>query len=259
MSELKNIKLTIAYDGTDYSGWQRQNNKKTIQGIIEDELRNLTGEKELKLYGSGRTDAGVHAIGQVANFKTLSNIPINKLSFALNNLLPGDIRIKYAREVHSNFHARYNAKSRVYRYNIINRAKKPVIYKAKDLFLSRYCYYCNRLLNIRIMKDTAQYLLGLNDFSSFSCSNQKEITMTKNKIREIKKIVITEKDSLIIFTVEADAFLYKMVRKIIGTLIEFSFTNRDPRDILEMLRDKNNQKSGRVMPPNGLFLVKVRY
>ena len=259
MLRLKNIKLVITYDGTDYSGWQRQSNKKTVQGIIEDELRKITGEKGLKLYGSGRTDAGVHAIGQVANFKTMSNIPVPKISTILNNLLPSDIRIKYANEVFSNFHSRYNAKSRIYRYNIINRAKMPEIYTTKNLFLNRYCYFYYKTLDIDKMRETAQYLIGSNDLSAFSCTNQRNTGITKNKVRNIKNITITKKNQIIVFSVEADSFLYKMVRKIVGTLIEFSVTNRNPDDIIKIIKSGDNQNSGKVVPSNGLFLVKVRY
>ncbi len=256
---LKNIKLTISYDGTNYSGWQRQNNKNTIQGIIEDTLRKITGEKGLKLYGSGRTDAGVHAIGQIANFKTISDIPIDKWNIILNNILPPDIRIKFAKEVSDDFHSRYNAKSRIYRYYIINKINKYKIFKAKDIFLSRYCYFYNYPLEIEKMKETAFYLHGNHDFSALSCYNQKNDKLLKNKTRTIKNINIIKKGSLIIFSIEADAFLYKMVRKIIGTLIYFSIKKREPEYILEILKNKDNQKSGRVIPPNGLYLIKVKY
>lgn len=259
MRRLKNIKLTISYDGTDYSGWQRQKNIKTIQGILEDALRKTTNEKGLKLYGSGRTDAGVHAIGQIANFKTMSGIPVDKLPIILNNILPPDIRIKFAKEVSSEFHSRYDARSRIYRYYIINKGSKCKAFRAKDLFLSRYCFFFNYPLEIEKMVETAQYLLGTHDFSALSCFNQKSGKFTDNRIRNIKKISITKKEPLIVFSIEADAFLYKMVRKIIGTLLDFSIKKHEPESILEILRNKDNQKSGRVLPPNGLYLMKVKY
>ncbi len=259
MTKPINIKLVISYDGTEYSGWQRQKNKKTIQGVIEDTLRNITGEKELKLYGSGRTDAGVHAIGQVANFKNRTNIPIDKWSIVLNNLLPQDIRVKFAKEVYYDFHARYNAKSRLYKYNIVNKIRTSQVSNAKDLFLSRYFYFYNYPLEIERMKETAQYLIGSHDFSALGCLNQKRETSLKNNIRNIKKITINKKGPFLTFLIEADSFLYKMVRKIVGTLLEFSIMRREPKDILDILKEKDNQKSGMVIPPNGLYLVKVKY
>ena len=259
MGILKNIKLTISYDGTDYAGWQRQANNKTIQGILEDTLRKITDEKRLKLYGSGRTDAGVHAIGQVANFKTTADIPVDKWAIILNNFLPSDIRIKFAKEVSDEFHSRYDARSRIYRYYIINKVRKSQIFKAKDLFLSRYCSFYNYPLEIEKMEETAKYLLGTHDFSALSCLNQRSGKLPDNKIRNIKKISITKKEPLIIFSIEANAFLYKMVRKIIGTLLDFSIKQYEPESILEILKNKNNQKSGKVIPPNGLYLMKVRY
>ena len=259
MGILKNIKLTISYDGTDYSGWQRQKNKKTIQGILEDTLRKVTNEKTLKLYGSGRTDAGVHAIGQIANFKTMSDIPVDKLAIILNNILPSDIRIKFAKEVSNKFHSRFDAKSRIYNYYINNRASKSKTFRAKDLFLSRYCFFYNYPLEIEKMVKTSQYLLGMHDFSALSCFNQKSGKLADNRIRNIKKLSITKKEPLIIFSIEADAFLYKMARKIVGTLLDFSIKQYEPDSILEILKNKDNQKSGKVIPPNGLYLMKVKY
>ena len=260
MGILKNIKLTISYDGTDYSGWQRQKNKRTIQGILEEALRKVTDEKELKLHGSGRTDAGVHAIGQIANFKTTSGIPVDKLAIILNNILPSDIRIKFAKEVSNEFHSRYDARGRIYRYYINNKISKSKTFRAKDLFLSRYCFFYNYPLEIKKMVETAQYLLGTHDFSALSCYNQKSGNkLPDNRIRNIKKISITKRGALIIFSIEADAFLYKMVRKIIGTLLDFSIKQYEPESILEILRNKDNQKSGKVIPPNGLYLMKVKY
>ncbi len=259
MSKLKNIRLTISYDGTDYSGWQRQKNKKTIQGILEDTLRKITDEKELKLYGSGRTDAGVHAIGQIANFKTMADIPVDKWPIILNNFLPSDIRIKFAKKVSNKFHSRYDARSRIYRYYIVNKVRRSRIFNAKDIFLSRYYFFCNHPLEVEKMETIARYLLGTHDFSALSCINQKSGKSPNSKIRNIKKISITKKEPLIIFSIEADAFLYKMVRKIIGTLLDFSIKQYEPESILEILKNKNNQKSGQVIPPNGLYLIKVRY
>ena len=260
MKNSKNIKLIIAYNGTNYSGWQRQENKKTIQESIENAIKQSTGEKEVKLNGSGRTDAGVHAIGQVANFITKSSIPISKWPIILNQHLPGDIRIKYARQMDENFHARYCAKSRIYRYYIMNRCCEGEKYiSARTVFVQNYCYFFHRYLDIERMRHTAEYLVGCHDFSALSCINQKRSNSIKNKVRNIKRIHILKKNSLICFSFEADAFLYKMVRIIIGTLINFSLNKREPEEIIQILKNKNNQQSGKVIPPYGLYLVKVKY
>lgn len=260
MKNIKNIKLIIAYDGSNYSGWQRQKDKKSIQGTIENTIKLITGEKKISLDGSGRTDAGVHAIGQVANFFTKSFIPIDKWPIILNHQLPGDIRVKYAKQMNQNFHARYCAKSRIYRYYILNRCS----YNEKNIsvinvFARNYCFFFPRYLDVDRMRETADYLVGYHDFSALSCINQKKGESIKNKFRKIKRIRIIKENSLICFSFEADAFLYKMVRVIIGTLIDFSIHHREPKEIIQILKNKNNQQSGKVIPPCGLYLIKVKY
>jgi len=257
----KNIKLIIAYDGTNYSGWQKQNNKITIQGTIEDNIRDITGDQKIKLHGSGRTDAGVHAIGQVANFITSSSLPVDRWANVLNNALPKDIRIKFAKQVDSNFHARYSAKSKLYRYYIMtgNFMGENIIYTSKYAFLRNYCYFFNKKLDIDRMSESATLLIGTHDFSSLSCLNKKKKERKQNKIRKIINIKITKKNNLVRFSIEANAFLYKMVRIIIGTLIDLSVKEHDPNEIIQILENKNNFSSGQVVPPNGLYLIKVRY
>jgi len=259
MKDLKNIKIIVAYDGTNYNGWQRQKYKQTIQGIIEDTLRNLTGEKEIKLNGSGRTDAGVHAVGQVANFVTKTSIPVDKLPNVLNHKLPGDIIIKHAQKVNMKFHARYDARSKLYQYYVMNRVYGEDTFTAKHVFLRNYCYFFNRQLDIEKMRKVADFLIGYHDFSALSCLNQKGSEQAKNKERKIKKISIWKRHQLICFSLEADAFLYKMVRIIIGTLIDFSIKYREPDEIIQILKNKDSQKSGQVLPPHGLYLMKVKY
>ena len=259
MNNLKNIKIIISYDGTNYFGWQKQKNKNTIQGTIEDTIKKIIGENEIKLNGSGRTDAGVHAIAQVANFATQNNLPIEKWPIVLNYHLPGDIRIKHAKEVNINFHARYSAKSKLYKYYVMNRFYKENIISSKHIFLRNYCYFLNNRLDIYRMKEVAKYLIGCHDFSSLSCLNKKKDERKKNKKRTISKININRKQQLVCFSIEADAFLYKMVRIIIGTLIDFSIKKRKPEEIIQILKNKDNQTSGKVVPPQGLYLVKVNY
>ena len=259
MKDLKNIKIIIAYDGTNYYGWQRQKEKKTIQGFIEEAIKNLTGEKKIKLKGSGRTDAGVHAVGQVANFFTNTLLPVDRWPIALNHKLPGDIRIKHAEEVDKEFHARYDAKSKIYRYYVMNRGYAENIFSAKQVFFRNYCYFFNRQLDIGRMKKAANYLIGHHDFSALSCFNQGRSKLVKNKERKIKRISIWKKNHFICFSLEADAFLYKMVRIIIGTLMEFSINCRESEEIMQILKNKDSQESGKVLPPQGLYLMKVKY
>ncbi len=255
----KNIKLLICYDGTNYSGWQRQKNKETIQGIIEDRLKKVTGDKQIKLYGSGRTDAGVHAIGQTANFYTEHDLPVDKWTFVLNNKLPGDIKIKHAKIVNNEFHARFSAKSKIYKYYILNKNYGTSSYSAKRIFLNKYCYIYNKKLDIDRMKEVAQYLIGEHDFRALSCLNKKKNDRKENKERTIIKIDIQKNKEMLCFRIEANSFLYKMMRVIVGTLLDFSITKRNPKDILSLMKNKDCQKSGKVLPPNGLFLVKVKY
>lgn len=260
MKQLKNIKLTIAYDGTDYAGWQRQKNKKTIQGTIENTIRNISEEKELKLYAAGRTDAGVHALGQVANFKTNSGIPLEKWRVILNNLLPKDIRIISVEKVDKEFNSRFSARSRIYRYYILNESEKSKKYYEQKVFLGRYCYFQNSLLDLERIRKVAQYLVGAHDFSGLSClNNPKNNYLTKNNVRNIKRFNIIKKNEIVIFSMEADAFLYKMARIIVGTLIKFSKEKREPEEILRILYSEDSQNSGPVVPPNGLYLATVKY
>ncbi|MDD3640689.1 MAG: tRNA pseudouridine(38-40) synthase TruA [Candidatus Caldatribacteriota bacterium] len=259
MENTKNIKLIIAYDGTNYYGWQKQKNRKTIQGTIEKVIRNITGENRIKLNGSGRTDAGVHAIGQVANFITKSSMPVNKWTLVLNHNLPGDIRVRKAQSVSMDFHARYSAKSKIYKYFIMNRSLFDTRFSSKVVFMRNYYYFLNKQLDIHRMIETSKYLYGYHDFSALSCLNKKKNDRRVNRLRTIKSINIKKNKQIVCFTIEADAFLYKMMRLIVGTLINFSMNKREPKEIINILEGKNNQKSGIVLPPNGLYLIKVRY
>lgn len=259
MEETKNIKIVLAYDGTNYYGWQKQKNKQTVQGMIEDSIKKFTGNNKIKLNGSGRTDAGVHAIGQVANFKTNHKLPINKWPIVLNNILPDDIRIRDAIEVNMDFHARYSAISKVYRYCILYRDYEKENNFLKEVFLKNYFNIFTKKLDIARMRKTAEYLIGLHDFSALSCYNKKRGEKEKTRKRNISKIDIKKKKNIVYFSIEANTFLYKMVRIIIGTLIDFSINKREPKEIKEILNARDNQKSGKVVSPQGLYLVKVKY
>jgi len=246
-----NIKLIIEYDGAEYYGWQRQKNFLSIQKTLEEKISRMTQE-ETKINGSGRTDAGVHALGQVANFKTNSAIPIQKIPFTLNNLLPDNIRIKRAEQVDNNFHARHSAISKIYYYYIF--------YLGKDHFYpsflsNKYTYCVHNNINILKMKKASKLLLGEHDFSSFACSGSN----FKNTIRKLKKINIKKNGRIICFQMEANAFLYKMARRIVGTLLEVGQGKIDYCYVKRMLETKNKEEGSKTVPAKGLFLMQVRY
>ena len=246
-----NIKLTIEYEGTKYYGWQRQKGLLSIQGILEEKISQITQEK-ISLNGSGRTDAGVHALGQVANFKTNSSIPLVELPFILNRMLPLDIRIKKAEKVNNYFHARHSAVSKIYHYYVLNSNQNN---NYLSIFLKNYicCVYKN--INLEEMKRASKFLQGEHDFKSFACSGSR----IRNWERNIKDISITKKGNIFCFHIEADAFLYKMVRTIVGTLLEVGKGKIDYLEMKKILEAKNRKMAGKTVPAKGLFLMKVKY
>jgi len=246
-----NIKLTIEYEGTKYYGWQRQKSLLSIQGILEENISQITQEK-IMLNGSGRTDAGGHALGQVANFKTNSSIPLVELPFILNRMLPLDIRIKKAERVDDNFHARYNAVSKIYHYYVLN---SNLTNNYLPIFLRNYVYCVYDKINLKEMKKASEFLQGEHDFTSFACSGSKIINWGRN----IKDINITRKGNIFCFHIEANAFLYKMVRTIVGTLLEVGKGNINYLEIKKILEAKNRKMAGKTVPAKGLFLMKVKY
>lgn len=253
---MRNIKLTIEYDGINYVGWQRQNSPqstvnspqlKTIQETIERTLQKILQEK-IRLIGSGRTDAGVSAQAQVANFKTDSNIPLQKLQRALNGLLPDDIVITKTEKVRSGFHSRFDAKSKVYCYTILNRAYPCAILRNK-------VYFYPFPLDIKLMQRESKVLLGKHNFKSFQSSGSRET----NPVRTIKKLKIAKEKDFIRIGIEANGFLYNMARNIAGTLIEIG-RERFKKGALKMiLQACDRQLSGPTAPARGLCLLKVKY
>ena len=244
---MPNIKLTIEYDGGSYHGWQRQPDSATVQETIEKALAKVLQEK-VNLIGASRTDAGVHARGQVANLKTESKIPLRNLKAALNSLLPEDIVIKSCLRVGDDFHARYGAKSKFYRYTILNR---PL----SSPFVRKYVYFFPHPLDTQAMKKAAKHLVGRHDFSSFRGTG----TMRKNCIRTIKKLRVTSRNNFIYIDMEADGFLYNMARTVAGTLLEVGRRKISPQDIKKILQAKDRRRAGSTLPPHGLCLVKVKY
>lgn len=246
-----NIKLTIEYEGTQYYGWQRQKGFLSIQEILEGKISQITQEK-VTLIGSGRTDAGVHALGQVANFKTNSTIPWIKLPLILNHLLPLDIRIRKAERVDDSFHARYSAVSKIYHYYILNYYKNDY---NPPLFLRNYVYCLYGKIDLEKVKKAITFLHGEHDFSSFACSG----TNIKNKVRTIKELTVNKKGNIICFYFQANAFLYKMVRTIVGTLLEVGHSKIDYLEVKKILEARDRKMAGKVVPAKGLFLMQVKY
>lgn len=244
---MRNIKLTIEYDGKDFKGWQKQPNKPNIQGEIERAIYNITKE-EVDLIGSGRTDAGVHALGQVANFKTNSNILIEKLALAINSQLKNTIIIKKAEEVDERFHSRYNAKHKTYRYIINNSPCGTAIYRNLE-----YCFPIK--LDVSKMQEAAKYFEGEHDFKAFKSSG----TSAKNSVRTIYNASVKQEGEKIIIELTGNGFLYNMVRIISGTLLDVGLQKIKPEEIKNIIEEKDRQKAGKTLPAHGLYLVEVKY
>ena len=245
---MRNFKIIIEYDGTGYHGWQRQRGDITIQQIIEEKIGLVTQEK-IKLIGSGRTDAGVHALGQVANFKTGSKIGERNLLRGMNSLLPGDIVIKSLVEVDERFHSRYDAKSKVYLYQIFNSPVPSALYR-------NYSWFVHFPLDIDNMKTAASQLIGSHDFSSFCAANND----TSDYIRKVINVSINQgKDGIIKFFIEANGFLRYMVRNIVGTLVDVGRGKFLPSEFLDIMKARDRNMAGITAPPQGLFLKEVKY
>ena len=246
---MRNLKLEIEYDGARYAGWQIQapQAKKSIQEVLEKTLRKILQEK-ISTIVSGRTDAGVHAKAQVVNFKTGSRISSDKLRIALNGLLPDDIAVSKVEEADKDFHSRFDAKSKLYRYTIVNRPYPSVFLRSTVFF---YPYH----LNVTLMRKEARCLLGRHDFRSFQAADKKE----RGSIRTIKKLVIAKKGDFLYFDLEADGFIYNMVRNIVGTLIEIGRGRFPSGSLKKILEAKDRKRAGPTAPARGLCLIKVNY
>ena len=244
---MRNIKLTIEYDGKDFNGWQKQPNKLNIQGEIERAIENITGEK-VDLIASGRTDAGVHAIGQVANFKTNSNIDINKVPIAINSQVKNAIRIQNAEEVEENFHSRFNCKRKTYRYVIDNSKYGTAIYR-------NLTYHMPIKLDVEKMKKAIKYFEGEHDFKAFKSSG----TSSKSSVRTIYSANVLVEGNNIVIDLTGNGFLYNMVRIISGTLVDVGLGKIKPEEIPNIIESKDRSKAGKTLPPQGLILLKVDY
>lgn len=244
---MRNIKLTIEYDGREFNGWQKQPNKLNIQGSIERAIEEITGEK-VDLNASGRTDAGVHALGQVANFKTDSNLPIDKFPIAINSKLKKSIRILNAEEVDDRFHSRLTCKRKTYRYVINNTTVGSAIYRYLETHIPQK-------LDVNEMSKAVKYFEGEHDFKAFKASG----TSSKSSVRTIYEAKVYKIDEKIYIELTGNGFLYNMVRIIAGTLVDVGLGKIKATDIPDIITQGKRELAGKTLPPNGLYLVKVEY
>lgn len=244
---MKRILLTIEYNGTNYSGWQKQPNQKTIQGEIESAIFKSIGEK-VEIFGSGRTDAGVHALGQTAHFDLKAPVPISKIADILNNVLPPDIVIRKGKEVDDGFHARFSIKKKCYLYKIYN---SPV----KKAFLSDRVGWIKKQLDIEKMKEASRLIVGEHDFRGLCSAN----TCAVNFVRKIFAITLTKENDFIYVEVCGNGFLYNMVRIIVGTLVDYALGKITLQDIKQAVEQGDRTKAGQTMSASGLYLKETIY
>lgn len=261
MKRTRNIKLVIEYDGTGYHGWQCQKNALSVQSVLEKALEKLTGE-DVKLIGAGRTDAGVHALGQVANFHTASAIPAERFTAALNSLLPPDISILESSEVPAGFHARYSAIGKRYRY-LLYYSQQP------SALLRHRAFHVRRPLDLEAMQAATAHFLGTHNFKAFCAAG----SGVKSCVRTIKDISLREiylnsnengiemfrNGKLYLFEIAGSGFLYNMVRIIVGTLVEVGTGRILPSEIPDIIQSEERKHAGRTAPPHGLYLAEVIY
>jgi tRNA pseudouridine38-40 synthase len=244
---MRTLKLVLEYDGSNYCGWQVQGEAPTIQGVLEQALAEVLGER-VRVHGAGRTDARVHALGQVASFSTASKLPAEVLPRALNSLLPRDVAVLEAHEAPADFHARYSARGKVYVYRILNRSVRSPL-------RLRYVWHLPQRLDVAAMQAAATYLHGRHDFSSFRAAGSEVQTCE----RTITELAIAEEGEEIVVRCAADGFLRHMMRNIVGTLVEVGRGWRRPEDMPGLLTARDRRQAGITAPPQGLCLVAVLY
>lgn len=245
---MRNICLKITYEGTRYQGWQKQETSdNTIQGKFEALLSRMCGE-EITIQGSGRTDAGVHALGQIANFHTHSAMTTEEMLTYMNQYLPEDIAVVEVTEASQRFHSRLNAKGKRYSYRIWNSSIPNVFYR-------KFAHTVPEQLDLDDMREAAVYLLGEHDFKSFTSTKKGK----KSTVRRIDSIIIQKEGDLLTFTFEGNGFLYHMIRILVGTLLEIGAGERNADSIPEILQAKNRELAGKLVPGKGLILEEVYY
>ncbi len=245
---MRNFKMIMEYDGAAYCGWQRQKNGISIQQILEEAVARIIGEN-VSIIASGRTDAGVHALNQVASFQSQSLLPVNKIFLGVNSVLPEDIIVKDLQEVPPDFNALKDAKGKVYVYRIRNQRVRPVLGR-------QYYWFVRFPLDLVRIREAASYLTGEHDFSCF-CATGCDI---KNRIRTLGNITIDQRENGVLeITVESSGFLRHMVRNIVGTLVDVGRGKLQPEDIPEIIAGGDRKKAGVAAPAHGLFLKEVKY
>ncbi len=246
---MKNYKLVLEYDGRRYNGWQRQTNtKRTLQGRIEHVLQLMTEEK-IELHGSGRTDSGVHALGQVANFHTQTQMELSEIKDYLYKYFPDDINLLEIKEMPERFHSRLHAKGKKYLYRIWNHPAK------NNIFNRDFYYHIKKPMNVKKMKQAADLFTGTKDYRSFTAMKSKK----KTTVRTISEIDINKKGSEITLNFSGDGFLHRMVRVITGTIIQVGLGELSVSEIEEMFEKKKRSAAGFTAPPHALFLAEVIY
>jgi len=244
----RNFRITIEYDGSAYHGWQRQKDRRSIQGEIEKALKKITSQ-EVSLIGSGRTDAGVHALGQTANFRCDTRMTAQAFENGLNSLLPEEIVIRSCREVDESFHARYDAVGKTYRYCILNRTTPAAVGR-------QYAWYLKKPLDVAAMDTAADRILGKHDFKAFEGTGSP-------RSHTIRTVVVAKwrkaASGLLLFEIEADGFLRYMVRNIVGSLVDVGLGKISADDFEVILNTRDRALAGITAPPHGLFLLQVKY
>ena len=244
---MNRIKIEFAYDGRNFFGFQTLKDKRTVQGTLEDALSRLLGE-DIKIVGSGRTDAGVSAFHQVAHFDTNSTIIATNICFAVNKLLPSDLQVFSSKRVSDNFHARFSAKSKTYKYMVYESQHINPIYQ-------NYMHRCDKKLDIEQMIKASKFLIGKHNFKAFA-TYDKDV---KNFDKTINSIEINKNDNVITFVINGNAFLYNMVRIIVGTLVDVGTYKIKPEQVKDILNSRDRRNAGKLFPAHGLSLVDVFY
>lgn len=246
---MKKIKCVLSYDGTNFSGFQIQPGKRTIHGEIEKALKKMHKGDHIRIQASGRTDSGVHAKGQTIQFESAFDIPESNWKQALNTLLPMDLYIHHVEQVAPSFHVRYDVVEKEYRYYLCNEL-------GRDVFKRNYMYQFPYPLDIDAIKEACFYLQGNHDFTTFSSA---KATIKGSKIRTLSEVTCNKNENEFEFTFRGDGFLYNMVRIMVGVLLDIGQGFRKPKDIPELLQQKDRQLLGETVPPQGLYLWEVRY
>jgi|YelNatPaOPRAMG01_1025707.scaffolds.fasta_scaffold04364_13 tRNA pseudouridine38-40 synthase len=244
---MRHYRATVEYDGTDFAGFQLQLNQRTVQGDLEEALLKLT-KNMVRVHGAGRTDSGVHSVGQVISFKADTRIPVERISFAMNSVLKPDVRVLSAEETDERFHARFSAVSRTYVYLILNRPEPTALWR-------RYALHFASPLDIGLMREVTNSILGTHDFSSWANS----IKEANGTVRTVRQFHIRRVREFVLIHIEANGFLHGMVRNLVGALLEVGAGKRAPEDIERITACKDRRCAGLCAPAHGLCLVKVKY